>query len=79
LFQSFAVLRKSFPAKLRGKRTFAVRNSDDSFKEQSRCFFPLTVGCQLSMIFGIEVPSLKIKVMPEKIFIENIWKGFSYA
>lgn len=32
----------------------------------------LTEGFQSSMIFGIEVPSLKIKAMPEKIFIENI-------
>jgi len=43
--------------------------------EQSRRVFPLTADCQLLMIFGIEVPSLKIKVMPGKIFIENVLKG----
>ncbi len=46
--------------------------NNDPTNEQSGCVFPLTAGCQSVMIFGIEVPSLKIKVMPEKVFIENI-------
>jgi len=46
--------------------------SNDSLEEERCCVFPLTAGCQSSMIFGIEVPSLKIKVMPEKIFITDI-------
>ena len=32
----------------------------------------LTPGYLSSMILGIEVPSLKIKVMPEKIFIKHL-------
>jgi hypothetical protein len=50
-----------------------------SYLRQSQALFRvcfkvllLTEGFQSSMIFGIEVPSLKIKAMPEKIFIVNI-------